>query len=213
MSRLGEKGLFYVGAQAEKSYYSQNVYLFGQLTAASSFSSDFAKYTYQEFLGLAFIRLSNKLSLAFRVLEQASWNYPRMRQLMLDDFRGVRGYDLQEKAGDNRFVSNIELRYFPDLRISVMQFSGVLFYDIGSVWNQRVDNAFFGSRFHSSVGAGLRGHFTKSDNPDHTVRLDIPYNLTTKKFGISIGVRQYFSVISSHAFKLPAIYSSEFNAE
>jgi hypothetical protein len=57
--------------------------------------ADFAKYTYQEFLGLTFIRLTDKLVFAFRIWEQASWNYPRMRQLILDDIRGIRGYNMQ----------------------------------------------------------------------------------------------------------------------
>ncbi len=207
----GEKGMFYVGAQLEKSYYSPTLYLFGQVSASSSFFSDFAKYTYQEFLGLAYYRISNKLTFAVRILEQAAWNYPRYRQLILDDVRGIRGYPMRELAGDNRFISNLEIRYFSDLRISVMQFSGCIFYDIGSVWNQRTYNAFLESRFYSSVGVGIRGHFTKSDNPDHIIRIDIPYNLHTNKFGISLGVRQYFEATNNHIFRLPAIYGSGFD--
>ena len=212
-NKRGENGFFYVGAQGEKSYYSKNFYLFGQITASSSFAREFAKYTYQEFLGLAFVRLTDKLLFAARIREQASWNYPRMRQLFVDDIRGIRGYDLQKLSGDNRLVSNFELRYFPALRIFVMQFSGVAFFDIGSVWNQRVEDAFLKSRFYSSAGLGLRGHFTKSNNPDHILRLDIPYNFYTKRFGISLGVAQYFSAISSHIFKIPTIYSKEFDRE
>jgi hypothetical protein len=209
----GEKAFFYIGGQIEKSHYSKNLYLFGQLSASSIFSDDFAKYTYQEFLGLAFVRLSEKFSIAARIKEQAAWNYPRMRQLILDDMHGVRGYNLQKLAGDNRLIGNFELRYFPDLRIFVMNISGVAFFDIGSVWQQRTENALLNSKFYSSVGLGLRGHFTKSDNPDHTIRIDIPYNLHTKKFGISLGVYQYFSAFSNHKFHLPVIYSNEFNIE
>jgi hypothetical protein len=213
VNKNGEKGMFYVGGQLEQSYYSPNVYLFWQLSVSSSFFADFAKYTYQEFLGLAYFRFSDKITLAVRVWEQAAWNYPRYRQLILDDVRGVRGYAMQGLAGDNRFVSNFELRYFPDLKISIMQFSGCIFYDIGSVWNQRMYNAFLEARFYSSVGIGIRGHFTKSDNPDHIIRIDVPYNLYTKKFGISLGVRQYFNAISSHTFRLPAIYNERFDAQ
>jgi hypothetical protein len=212
-NKYGEKGLFYIGVQAEKSIYSKDFYLFGQVAASSSFSNDFAKYTYQEFLALCFIRLNSNLTLATRLYEQATWNYPRMRQLLMDDIRGVRGYEMQGLAGDNRLIANIELRYFPDFRISVMQFSAVAFFDIGSVWNQRVEDAFLNSRFYSSVGIGIRGHFTKSNNPDHILRIDIPYNFATRHFGISLGVQQYFSAFSSHKFKLPAIYSSDYHYE
>ena len=213
VNEKGEKGMFYVGTQLEKSYYSPSLYLFGQLSASSSFFSDFAKYTYQEFLGLGYFRFTDKITLAVRVWEQAVRNYPRYRQLILDDVRGVRGYVMQGLAGDNRFVSNFEIRYFPNARISVMQFSGCIFYDVGSVWNQRVEDAFFSSRFYSSVGIGIRGHFTKSDDPDHIIRVDIPYNLYTKSFGISLGVRQYFEAISSHKFRLPAIYNNGFDGQ
>ena len=207
----GEKGFFYIGGQMEKSYYTKNFYLFLQVTASSSFLEDFAKYTYQEFLGLSFIKLSEKFLLAARIREQASWNYPRMRQLMLDDQHGVRGYNLQGLAGDNRLITNLELRYFPNFQISVMQFSAVAFFDAGSVWNQKVADAFFKAQIHSSVGLGFRGHFTKSNNPDHLFRCDFPYNLRTRQFGISLGVQQYFSAFSNHTFKLPAIYSEEFD--
>ena len=213
VNKSGEKGMFYVGTQLEKSHYSPKLYLFGQLSASSSFSSDFAKYTYQEFLGLAYFRFTDKVTLAARVWEQAVWNYPRYRQLILDDIRGVRGYEMRGLGGDNRFVSNVELRYFPNARISVMQFSGCVFYDVGAVWNQRVFDAFLKARFYSSIGIGIRGHFTKSDNPDHIIRIDIPYNFYTKSFGISLGVRQYFEATSSHKFRLPAIYNAGFDVE
>ncbi|MDR0927136.1 MAG: BamA/TamA family outer membrane protein [Ignavibacteria bacterium] len=202
----GEKGLFYIGAQAEKSWRTNRFYLWTQVTASSSFSSDFAKYTYEEVDVLSYFRFTDRLSLATRIYQQAAWNYPRMRQLMLDDGRGVRGVELQQIAGDNRLVANVELRWFPNLRISVFQFSGVLFYDIGSSWQQRLTDAFFNSKFYSTAGLGIRGHFTKSDNPDHTFRVDIPYNFNSHKFGISLGVGQYFSAFSSHQYKLPAIY-------
>ena len=76
-----------------------------------------------------------------------------------------------------------------------------------------MEDAFFSSRFYKSVGAGLRIKFTKSDNPDHMLRLDIAYNIETGKVGISAGVQQYFSVIKNHRFQLPEIYGSEYNYE
>ena len=109
-NKYGEKGLFYIGSQVEKSYYGDGFYLFGQATISSTFSSEFAKYTYLETLVSTFIQLSDNLTVAARFLQQSSWNYPRMRQLILDDMRGVRGYGIQGMAGDNRLISNIELR-------------------------------------------------------------------------------------------------------
>ncbi|MGI6369353.1 MAG: hypothetical protein GX372_03105 [Ignavibacteria bacterium] len=207
----GERGFFYVAGQAEKSVYTKDFYLFGQLTGASSFSSDFAKYTYQSFLGLGFVRLNEKLLLAAKFDQQAVWNWPRFRQLVIDETRGLRGYSAGELAGDNRLTTNIELRYFPDWQVFIFKLSGALFYDIASVWNQTIE--IFDSKFYSSIGAGLRLHFTKSDNPLHTFRIDFPYNFHTKKVGISLGVSQYFEAFGKHRFRLPEIYGTEFDFE
>jgi hypothetical protein len=45
INKHGEKGMFYIGTQLEKSHYSPRLYLFGQLSASTSFFSDFAKYS------------------------------------------------------------------------------------------------------------------------------------------------------------------------
>ena len=204
-----EPGFFYVAGQGEISYYSQNLYLFGQLTGATSFSTEFAKYTYQEILALGFARLTNNLLFTARINQQAVWNWPRLRQLIIDETRGLRGYNIGEIAGDNRLVSNFELRYFPGWQVFVFDISGVLFYDLASVWNQTVDIS--DSKFYSSLGAGLRLHFTKSDNPLHSFRIDFPYNFHTRKFALSLGVSQYFSAFSNHNFRLPEIFGTDFD--
>ncbi len=207
----GGEGLFYVAAQAEKSYYNKDLYLFGQLTAASSFTHGYAKYTYQEFLALLFYKLTDKLVLAARFHEQAVWNWPELRQLSLDDKYGLRGYTIGSLAGENRLLSNTELRFFPDWQVFVLKISGLAFCDIATVWNQTEKIA--KSRFYSSLGVGLRLHFTKSDNPNHTWRIDVPYNTYTGRFALSLGVSQYFSAFSNHDYRLPEIYGTEFDDE
>ncbi len=199
--------LYYVGGQGEISYYKDNLYLFGQLTGASGFWHSQGQYTYQEFLGLGFLRFSNSLLLAARFNQQTVWNWTAYRQLLLDNTRGLRGYELNRLAGDNRIISNIELRYFPDIPIWVINLSGVLFADIGTVWNQ--DKKIFDTQFYSSVGAGIRLHFTKSANPSQTIRIDFAYNTYDKKFGgIIISTKQLFSAFGNHDYKLPEVFGT-----
>jgi len=198
---------YYVGGQGEISYFDGRLYLFGQLTGASSFKSSQGQFTYQEFLGLSFLRFSNSLLLAARIDQQTVWNWNSYRQLLLDNDRGLRGYNLNQINGDNRIISNIELRYFPDWTVWVLKLSGVLFADLGTVWDQ--DQKLFKSRLYSSIGAGIRLHFTKSANPKQTLRIDFAYNTSEKKFGgIIITTQQLFSAFGNHEYKIPAVFGT-----
>ena len=207
----GERGFFYTAAQGERSIFTKNLYLFGQASGASSFRDGYAKYTFQSFVGKGFYRFNNKLLFAAQIQEQAVWSWPKYRQLILDETRGLRGYNIGGFAGDNRLISNFELRYFPGWQLFVFKLSGALFYDIGSVWNRTVE--IFESKFYSSLGAGIRLHFTKSNNPLHTIRIDFPYNFHTKSFAVSFGSSQYFEAFSKHQFRLPEMFGTEFDYE
>lgn len=211
---LGGNGenLFYVGAQGEISRYKDNLYLFAQMTGATSFKGSIAKYTYQDFLGTAFYKISEGLILTSRIWQQTTWNWFAFRQLILDDLRGLRGYRANELVGDNRFLSNTELRWFPDLPFWIFNFSGAIFYDIGSVWKR--ETKILDSKFHSSIGAGLRIHFTKSASPSHTFRVDFAYNMDENRFGgIIFSTRQLFSAFGNHDYKLPTVFGRDLDLE
>ncbi|HRP03136.1 MAG TPA: hypothetical protein PLE30_10865 [Candidatus Kapabacteria bacterium] len=204
--------LYYVGAQGEISYFKNNLYLFGQLTGASGFRHSQGQYTYQEFLGLGFLSFSKSLVLVARFNQQTAWNWTAYRQLLLDNERGLRGYDLNRLSGDNRIVSNLELRYFPDIPVWVINLSGVVFADLGAVWNQ--DEKIYNTQFYSSVGAGIRFHFTKSANPSQTIRIDFAYNAFDKKFGgIVISTKQLFSAFGNHDYKMPTVFGNTIDLE
>lgn len=211
-SKVGDYG-FYVGGQGEISFYNGSTYLFGQLTGSTLFRSAVPKYTYQEFMGLLFQKIAEPLVLAIRVREQVTWNWlDAYRQLLLDNERGMRGYDLNQLSGDNRILTNIELRFFPDIPVWMFNFSGVIFTDIGTVWkkNQQI----FDQQFYTSVGAGIRIHFTKSSNPSHTFRIDFAYNTFDKKFGgISISTKQLFSAFQNHEYRIPSVFGTEYDLE
>lgn len=211
---IGSKGnsYYYVAGQGERSYYDGRLYLFGQLTGASAFWKGSSYFTYQEFQGNAFYKVTEQLLFAANFRQQTVWNWANIRQLILDADGGLRGYALNSITGDNRIVSNNELRYYPNLEIWVLNLSGVLFWDIATAWKQ--DIAIADTKFHNSLGAGLRLHFSKSDNPKHMMRIDMAYNFDEKRFGgIMIGTEHYFSAFKNHSFKLPQIYGLEFDYE
>ncbi len=203
---------YYVAAQGEASYYNGTSYLFGQLTGASAFSQSTASYTYQEFLGLGFVKVTSGLVLAARFRQQTAWNWSAFRQLIIDNDIGLRGFEANKLSGENRIISNVEFRYFPDIPIWFVNFSGVAFWDIGTVWNQ--DKQLFDTKFYNAAGLGLRFHFTKSSSPSHTLRVDFAYNITDGKFGgIVFSSKQLFSAFGNHDFKLPEIFGSIIDLE
>lgn len=211
---IGSKGesLYYVGGQGEQSYYDGNLYLFGQLSAGSGFVSSAGLYTYQEFMGSAFYRLTPDLLIAARLRQQTCWNWFADRQLVLDYDKGLRGYDANFTSGDNRIINNFELRYFPDITMLIAKFSFVAFFDIGSAWNQ--DTKITQARFFSDAGIGFRIHDSKSNGQNSVFRIDFPYNFQTKSFaGIVFSVGQMFSAYNLHQYKIPELFGIEYDAE
>lgn len=211
---IGSQGIstYYVGAQGEKSYLWGNLYVFGQITGSSAFINSNGVYTYEEFLGLAFYRFTNYFLLAARVRQQTVWNWYANRQLILDNDAGLRGYAANNLQGDNRLITNLEFRLFPDFSAWIFQVSLAAFYDGGSVWNQRVD--LNNIRWHNSVGAGFRFHNTKSTSGNSIIRIDFAYNLDENKLGqIIFSSDQLFSVFKKHVFNLPYTFGNEFDIE
>jgi hypothetical protein len=208
----GGENLFYLGAQGENSVNTKNLYLFGQVSGSSSFSKAKARFTYQEFLGTAFYNISPGLLLAARVRQQSVWNWYAKRQLLLDNDAGLRGYKLNELVGDNRFINNLELRYFPEWGWSFLKLSFVAFSDFGTVWNQQT--ALSKTRWHSSVGLGFRIHNMKASKETEVVRFDFAYNFDKMQFGsIIVSSGQLFSAFTTHKYKLPEIYGLEYDDE
>lgn len=204
--------LLYLGGQGEQSYYDGNNYLFGQLTAGSAFKGATASYTYQEFLGLGFHRLSDDFLLAGSFRQQTSWRWNALRQLILDNDFGLRGYNANRFAGDNRLLANAEIRYFTGLDLWLFDFELAGFYDIGSVWDQ--SQKITESQFYSSVGLGLRFHSRKTSGEHSIFRVDFAYNMYDGKFGgIIFTTNQLFSPIKDHIYKLPQLFGIEFDAQ
>lgn len=207
-----EKGddLYYVAGEGEQSYYNGNFYIFGGIKGASGFQNGYAKYTYEEVNFKSFYKFSDFFLLGANFRQQTVWNWARDRQLILDSETGLRGYEANGLKGDNRIVANFEARFFPGLTWWVVDFSGVLFWDIGTVWDEYVK--IHKTRWHNSVGAGLRFHFSKSASPDHTARLDFAYNFDEMNFGsVMFSSRQYFELHSKHDYRKPHVFGIEFD--
>lgn len=211
---IGSKGesLFYLGGQGERSYYDGTMYLFGKIRAGSAFLDGRSLYTFQGFTGLGFYRITDDLLLAARVDQQTTWNWFKLRQLILDNDFGLRGYEANSLAGDNRIISNWEIRHFNNIHWWIFDLSTVLFYDIGASWNQH--QKITETKFYSSLGLGIRFHNSKMRGENSIFRIDFAFNLNDNKFGsIIFTTDQLFSVFSNHDFQLPEIFGLEFDYE
>ncbi len=210
--RPGGLNLYYLGGQGEKSYLYKDMYLFGQVTGASCFSRDLGRFTYEEFFGLGFYRITESILLAGRFRQQSVWNWDAMRQLVLDNDFGLRGYELNSFSGDNRIIANLELRLFPDINIWFLKTGGTAFWDAGTVWDQTIELG--KTRWHNSLGFGLRFQVMKTTGPTSLFRIDFAYNCDEKKFGsIIFTTDQLFSVFQKHDYRLPEMFGSEFDYE
>ncbi len=209
---IGNKGqsFYYVAGQGEKSWYYDNLYLFAQLTGAGAFRHSEGLYTYQEFLGKVFWQFDDKTLIASRVRQQTVWNWSELRQLILDNDSGLRGYPVNSFTGDNRLIFNTEFRYFPDWNVWIFKISPVAFWDVGTVWNQ--NTKLNKTIWHNSAGLGIRFFNMKGHGEDSIFRLDFAFNFDEMKFGgIIFTTNQLFSIFEKHQFKLPELFGTEFD--
>ncbi|MBI5326177.1 MAG: hypothetical protein HZB41_13055 [Ignavibacteriae bacterium] len=208
----GSERMYYVAGQGEKSFLWKDIYLFGQITGASGFINSYGLNTYEEFMGLSFYKINREMILAARIRQQSVWNWDGLRQLVLDNDYGLRGYELNKLNGDNRIMANLEYRYFPDFNIWFLKVGGALFWDIGTVCMQDVDLG--KTQWHNSAGFGLRFQNMKATGATSIFRIDFAFNFDEKKFGsIIFTTDQLFSVFKKHEFMLPQIYGTEFDYE
>ncbi len=206
-----DDGLFYAGGQIEQSAKLGNLYLFGQVTGGSGFARSEAKYTYQEFLGISHYRLGELTVLTAQLRQQTTWNWSAYRQLILDTDAGLRGYAANQLTGANRIIGNVEARFFSNWEFLTFRFSGVGFYDVGSVW--QAGEKLSAIQFHHALGVGFRLHNTNIGGSEGTLRFDFAYNADTRKIGIVFRVSQMFSAFAKHGFKLPAIFGLGVDSE
>lgn len=209
----GGESMWYVRGDAEQSgFIAKEVYLFGRIAGASGFNRTGGRYTFLDLGGIGHWRASSNFVLASRFQVQTAWNWNAYRQLVLDFQSGLRGYDANKLAGDNRFVGNAELRWFPGWQAWIFGFSAVAFYDAGTVWQQ--GTSLGNIRMHHAVGMGLRFHNLTASGSDAIFRFDLAYNLDDRRIaGIIFTTNQLFSAFGSHQYRPPDILGKEIDVQ
>lgn len=85
------------------------------------------------------------------------------RELTLGEESGMRGYPLSFQRGDNRYLMNIERRYYSDLHwFNLIRVGAVAFMDIGRAWDSATQSE---AKLLASTGIGLRFQTSKTGNP------------------------------------------------
>jgi len=134
-------------------------------------------------------------TLAFHTRFDLGWHLNPDSPLTLGEFNGLRGYGLNQFAGNRRFLFNIEDRiYVWDGLLRVMDFGMVVFYDSGYVWPESRPVKL--GDLKNSVGLGLRMAPSRSAN-NNPVRIDMAYALNSKKGSSPWS----FSILAGQAFK------------
>jgi hypothetical protein len=132
---------------------------------------------------------SKKQTLAARI----NYRFDRLEALRytlyLDEDGGLRGYRLYSYSGENRLVMNLENRIFSRFELMTIGIGGVVFADIGNIWDRDHKIAVRDTRI--AIGAGLRFGISRSTRHE-IVRLDLAYAVEAARWEISIGTGQYF---------------------
>lgn len=205
--------LYYAGGQIEQAVFAgESLYLSGQLSAGSAFQQSEPRYTYLEFLGNSFYKLTPRSLITARIRQQTAWNWTAFRQLVLDNDAGLRGYEANELTGDNRIVANVEYRIFPDISLLSFGFSGALFYDAGTVWRQ--SEKLHRAQVHHAAGLGIRIHNEELFGPYLIIRVDVPYNFDRRKMGqIVLAIGQLFPAFKHPQFQIPKIFGEDIDVQ
>lgn len=98
---------------------------------------------------------------------KASWDrgvhLPEYRELTLGEEAGMRGYPLSYQRGENRYLINIERRFYSDIHwFNLIRVGAVAFFDAGRAWDDGMSED---TDHLASAGVGLRLHTSKSGNP------------------------------------------------
>lgn len=89
---------------------------------------------------------------------QRGWALRQHEELTVGGTSGLRGYPVDYQRGNQRYILNVERRYFSDTHLlNVVRMGGVAFFDVGRAWgldtyehNPNLANIGVGLRFSSS---------------------------------------------------------------
>ncbi len=205
----GGDNFYYISATGEQSYYDGQNYLFGQVGGGSGFNRGNPRYTFQQSAGKAF-RREGDFIFATSFLQQTAWNWPAQRQLVMDFQSGLRGYDANQFAGDNRIISNTEVRWMPDIDFWIFNIGAAAFFDIGTTWE--TGEPLSATQWKQGAGLGIRLFNEKSAGINSILRVDAAWNFETDSFGgIIITTGHSFDLFQNHPYRLPDIMGRQFD--
>ncbi len=132
-------------------------------------------------------RLYRAVTLASRVAYDSDFDEAHSHTLILGGASGIRGFPKYFLSGDRRLVVNLEARIHSDWEILSMIPGGVIFADLGNIWQPGDPVRMRG--FHHSMGLGLRFGFVNSSR--NIVRIDLSYT-DEAVWDLTVGTKQYF---------------------
>jgi hypothetical protein len=200
----GLDNVVYVGGDARQSIRTGPLHLFASIAAGTGLAGKTARFTMQRFTGTGHLQLPYG-ALAARLDQSTVWNWPRYVALALDNPSGLRGYSLSGLVGDNRVIANIEYRVFPVATVWLFDLGATAFYDVGSVWSQ--GTSIVQSRFHSSVGAGIRISSANGTFNRALLRVDLAYNFDEGRISrLIISTHEAFDAFGTLEYRPPGPY-------
>lgn len=95
-----------------------------------------------------------------RVEYQRGWNLRQHEELTVGGTSGLRGYPVDYQRGEQRYILNVERRYFSDAHLfNVVRMGAVAFFDVGRAWGL---DAYEDNPHLANVGLGLRFSSSKA---------------------------------------------------
>jgi len=112
------------------------------------------------------------------------------RQFTLGADNGLRGYPARQFTGVDKLLLNLESRVIPTWELWTVAMGGVLFVDVGNVWQR--DQAIDLADLNVGAGVGLRLEFTRTPGaPVSQIDLGWPVNRGGPP-ALTLGVGQHF---------------------
>jgi hypothetical protein len=140
---------------------------------------------------LQHVRLPGRQLLVARITTQLGYRWPERRQIILDSPHGLRGYPANRFSGQRMVLCNLEDRFNLPFALWIFRLGGVLFTDVGTVWDQ--GETLGKTRWYTACGAGLRVGNIKQQGGGVT-RIDFSYSLERRCFAqLTITSGQMFS--------------------
>jgi len=195
----------YIGADARKAVQKGGFYGFAAIEAGTGFSGKEAQFTLERVTASGAMKLGPG-ALTGHFQQTTVWHWPRYILNTLDNFTGLRAYEVDGLVGDNKILFNAEYSAFPDLRFLFFKFGVAAFYDIGAVWDQ--SQKLGDTRFHSSAGIGLRITNLRAALDNGVLRIDFAYNFDERRFTqVILSTQKAFDVFGTLETRVPAPFT------